>query len=162
MQKDKLTKSQLFRLLKTIAKDIGIDEVIEFCSSIRQECRYVNKPLRERYIKLYTQSFMDPLMDLKSKSFHSEEKIDLAKFIYCVRRLFEMQASKILIISVLYFTFVKEEPFHPIGTPFPGGFIVRKKKGVFYCPVKEKQEDNKNATCDMCVAFQDPKVALNA
>ncbi len=159
MQKDELTKSQLFELLKTMAKDIGIDEIIELCSLIRRECRYVNDNLREGYINLYTRRFMEPFLDLKDKSFHSDEKIDPGRFSYCVHRLFDMRGSKILIIVVLYFTFIKEEPFHPIGTPFPGGFLVRKERGAFYCPVKEKQEDNRNATCDMCIAVQDPKVA---
>lgn len=142
-----------------MAKDIGIDEIIELCNLIRQECRYVNDNLREEYIELYTRRFMEPLIHLKMGRFHGDEKIDHGKFSYCVRRLFDMQASRILIIFVFYFTFIKGEPFHPIGTPFPGGFIVRRENGTFYCPVKEKQEDNKNAICDMCLAVQDPKVA---
>jgi len=37
-----------------------------------------------------------------------------------------------------------------------GGFEVEKKDGVHYCPVKDKQSDNPEALCDICIARQTP------
>jgi uncharacterized protein (UPF0305 family) len=50
--------------------------------------------------------------------------------------------------------FVCDLPGHPVGTPFPGGFIVEKRDGVYYCPVREKEDDVKTSICPFCPARQ--------
>src|SRR5512136_36221 len=50
--------------------------------------------------------------------------------------------------------FVRELPGHPVGTPFPGGFIVEMRDGVYYCPVREKEEDVETSICPFCPAKQ--------
>ena len=54
--------------------------------------------------------------------------------------------------------FVKQEPGHPAGTPFPGGDMVKYIDGVYYCPVREKANDVDAALCPFCPALQTPAI----
>ena len=50
--------------------------------------------------------------------------------------------------------FVLVQPGHPAGTPFPGGFTVEERNGVFYCPIREKADDVETSICPYCPAKQ--------
>jgi uncharacterized protein (UPF0305 family) len=50
--------------------------------------------------------------------------------------------------------FVLDQPGHPVGTPFPGGFTVREKNGTFVCPVRDKEKGVTYAICNVCPAIQ--------
>ncbi len=50
--------------------------------------------------------------------------------------------------------FVCELPGHPVGTPFPGGFLVEERGGTYYCPVREKEDDVESSICPFCPAEQ--------
>jgi uncharacterized protein (UPF0305 family) len=50
--------------------------------------------------------------------------------------------------------FVLEEPGHPVGMPFPGGFIVERRGDNYYCPIREKEKDVPFAICNFCPALQ--------
>ena len=50
--------------------------------------------------------------------------------------------------------FVRELPGHPVGTPFPGGFLVEERDGTYYCPVREKEDDVETSICPFCPAEQ--------
>ncbi len=52
--------------------------------------------------------------------------------------------------------FVRDEPGHPMGTPFPGGFTVHTKKGICYCPIRDKEEEIWHSICNFCPVLQDP------
>ena len=54
--------------------------------------------------------------------------------------------------------FVRHEPGHPVGTPFPGGDMVKYIDGVYYCPVREKANDVDAALCPFCPALQTPAI----
>lgn len=54
--------------------------------------------------------------------------------------------------------FVQYEPGHPVGTPFPGGDMVQRINGVYYCPVREKANDVDAALCPFCPALQTPEI----
>jgi len=54
--------------------------------------------------------------------------------------------------------FVKHEPGHPVGTPFPGGDMVQYIDGIYYCPVQEKANDVDAALCPFCPALQTPAI----
>ncbi len=49
-------------------------------------------------------------------------------------------------------------PGHPVGMPFPGGDKVAVIEGVYYCPVREKQNDVDSALCPFCPALQTPEI----
>lgn len=50
--------------------------------------------------------------------------------------------------------FVLEEPGHPVGTPFPGGFVVERQGDEFFCPIRDKEEDIPFSICNYCPAKQ--------
>jgi len=50
--------------------------------------------------------------------------------------------------------FVLEEPGHPVGTPFPGGFVVEKRSDEYFCPIRDKEEDIPFSICNYCPAKQ--------
>lgn len=52
--------------------------------------------------------------------------------------------------------YVRDEPGHPEGTPFPGGFAVHRKNGKYYCSIRDKEEDVWYSICNFCPALQDP------
>jgi uncharacterized protein (UPF0305 family) len=54
--------------------------------------------------------------------------------------------------------FVRHEPGHPVGTPFPGGDTVQYIDGLYYCPVREKANNVDAALCPFCPALQTPAI----
>lgn len=53
--------------------------------------------------------------------------------------------------------YVRDEPGHPEGTPFPGGFAVYRKNGRYYCAIRDKEEEIWHSICNFCPALQDPE-----
>lgn len=54
-----------------------------------------------------------------------------------------------------FFMFVLDEPGHPAGMPFPGGFRVEKRADGYYCPIRDKEKDVVYSICNFCPAKQD-------
>lgn len=50
--------------------------------------------------------------------------------------------------------FVLDEPGHPVGTPFPGGFVVEGRGGAYSCPIRDKEKDVPYSICNFCPARQ--------
>ncbi|MCK9278661.1 MAG: DUF2115 domain-containing protein [Methanoculleus sp.] len=50
--------------------------------------------------------------------------------------------------------FVRGEPAHPVGTPFPGGQVVDEWEGAYLCPVRDRADDVPFALCPYCPAVQ--------
>ncbi len=50
--------------------------------------------------------------------------------------------------------FVLDQPGHPVGMPFPGGFRVEERAGEFYCPVRDKEKEVLHSICNFCPAKQ--------
>ncbi len=50
--------------------------------------------------------------------------------------------------------FVLDEPGHPVGTPFPGGFTVERRSDGYYCPIRDKEKDVPFSICNFCPAKQ--------
>jgi uncharacterized protein (UPF0305 family) len=50
--------------------------------------------------------------------------------------------------------FVLDEPGHPVGTPFPGGFAVEERDGGYYCPIRDREEEVPYSICNFCPARQ--------
>ena len=69
---------------------------------------------------------------------------------------FRLRLFKFLIAG--FCMFVKQEPGHPVGTPFPGGDMVQYIDGVYYCPVREKTNEVDAALCPFCPALQTPAI----
>ncbi len=50
--------------------------------------------------------------------------------------------------------FVLDEPGHPGGMPFPGGFTVERREDGYYCPIRDKEKDVPFSICNFCPARQ--------
>jgi len=50
--------------------------------------------------------------------------------------------------------FVLDLPGHPVGMPFPGGFKVEERNGVFYCLIRDKEKEVWFSICNFCPARQ--------
>jgi len=50
--------------------------------------------------------------------------------------------------------FVLDEPGHPVGMPFPGGFTVEKRGADFYCLIRDKEKEIPWSICNFCPARQ--------
>jgi hypothetical protein len=50
--------------------------------------------------------------------------------------------------------FVLEEPGHPVGMPFPGGFKVEKRGKDYYCLIRDKEKEIFYSICNFCPALQ--------
>ena len=63
-----------------------------------------------------------------------------------------LRSLKYLIAA--YTIYVRGEPVHPAGMPFPGGYHVELYDGVYYCPVRAVWHDIDEAFCRFCPAVQ--------
>ena len=50
--------------------------------------------------------------------------------------------------------FVLDEPGHPVGMPFPGGFTVEQRGRDYYCLIRDKEKDVFYSICNFCPAKQ--------
>ena len=50
--------------------------------------------------------------------------------------------------------FILDEPGHPVGMPFPGGFRVEKRGREYYCLIRDKEKDVFWSICNFCPARQ--------
>jgi uncharacterized protein (UPF0305 family) len=50
--------------------------------------------------------------------------------------------------------FVLDEPGHPVGMPFPGGFKVEQRGTEYYCLIRDKEKDVFYSICNFCPARQ--------
>ena len=71
--------------------------------------------------------------------------------------MYGMSAGLYYLQLSCFYMFVLDQPGHPIGTPFPGGFSVRQESGEFYCPIRDKEKDVWYSICNFCPARQDER-----
>ncbi|MEI8331168.1 MAG: DUF2115 domain-containing protein [Methanomicrobiales archaeon] len=50
--------------------------------------------------------------------------------------------------------FVLDEPGHPVGMPFPGGFKVEQRGRDYYCLIRDKEKEIVYSICNFCPAKQ--------
>ncbi len=56
--------------------------------------------------------------------------------------------------------FVLDEPGHPVGMPFPGGFKVEQRGRDYYCLIRDKEKDIFYSICNFCPALQSDEPGL--
>ena len=164
-----LNKMDLLQILKKEASNIHIKEIMDATSYLNEDARFMPITKQKEYIKRFTKAFFIRIKDIKEDKWHYiglVDTIQLKDFL----NVLEMQKNKaqshselcfhkIARIVATYTAFIREEPIHPVGTRFPGGFVLRYENGVYYCPVKEKQINTPSALCRFCVSVQDDSVS---
>jgi uncharacterized protein (UPF0305 family) len=53
-----------------------------------------------------------------------------------------------------YTMFILDEPGHPEGMPFPGGFSVERRGSEYYCLIRDKEKEVVYSICNFCPAHQ--------
>jgi uncharacterized protein (UPF0305 family) len=169
-QGDQASKNQLLAMLQEDACKIGLNEIMRSSLHLHRDAAYVQASYREEYIKAYTNGFLIRIKEVKEDKHNYSGQVDVEELNTAIELLEEQEKMvettesaepaffKIYKIISLYTTFIREEPIHQVGTPFPGGFQVKKEKDKFLCPVKKNNEDNPLAVCPFCIAEQDEDV----
>jgi uncharacterized protein (UPF0305 family) len=68
---------------------------------------------------------------------------------------FRNPKNRLFYYLVAAFTmFVLEEPGHPVGMPFPGGFKVERRGKDYYCLIRDKEKEIFYSICNFCPALQ--------
>ena len=68
---------------------------------------------------------------------------------------FQNPKNRLFYYLIAAFTmFVCEEPGHPVGMPFPGGFSVEQRGRDYYCLIRDKEKDVSWSICNFCPALQ--------
>jgi uncharacterized protein (UPF0305 family) len=163
-----LTRAELLEKLKKEAKNIHIKDIMNACNFLLEEGKYVQPSYREKFHNAYLKGFILRIKEVKDDKTSVQKLVDVEELKKSLKLLEEQEAamlnvhphdpnfSKIYQIISIYTTFVLEEPIHVVGSEFPGGFKVKFENKTYYCPVKDKQQDNPNAVCGFCIAEQDP------
>lgn len=166
----KTTKNHLLLVLKEDARKVGLPDIIRSSLYLHQDAKYVQASYRGEYIKAYTNGFLARIREVKADDQHYPGEVDVEELSTAIDLLEEQEKMvgeledsepaffRIYKIISLYTTFIKEEPVHQVGTPFPGGFQVKKEGDKYICPVKKNNEDNPLAVCPFCIAEQDEDV----
>lgn len=154
-------------LLSKLQKELScysVFDLMKIQANLEEESRY----LPPRYKKMFKEKMGEQLFCnykaiVSGDSFQNQD-LDMevyAKFLENFQARLDSRGSGdaddltvLYHLCALYNIFISLTPPHPEGTPFPGGFFVEKRGDEFYCPVKEKQEDNNEALCGFCVAKQ--------
>ncbi|MFA0846497.1 DUF2115 domain-containing protein [Methanobacterium formicicum] len=162
-----ISKNDLLEALKNEANQVHINDFMKTCSFLKKSMEHVHPHYQEEYIKMYTEGYLKGYRDVKNDKrpyrgyLNSEELAEAVKLLESQEELMKKEfgddrSFKPYLVLSLYTTFILEEPVHPVGTPFPGGLKVRKDEGIYYCPVKDNNEDNPLAVCGFCLAQQEP------
>lgn len=165
-----VSKQTLLNVLKCEAGNVHITDIMAAFTHLKKESIYVNAGYREEYDQAYIQSFLMRIKEIRNNKKHYEGLVDInelqkaMKILKNQQKLAEkdhpehMHFFKIYKLITIYTTFIMDEPVHPVGMPFPGGFKIKQEDGIYYCPVKENQKDNPGAVCGICIAEQDEDV----
>ena len=161
----RITKNHLRDLIKSEAKNVHMEDIMLASSFLREDSKYMPASYRKDYIERFSRAFFNRIKDIKEDKNNYFGDIDTAKikeFLKVIKKQHddangknERCFVKIARIISAYTTFVLEEPIHPIGTKFPGGFILYAQNDIYYCPVKKNQQNNPSALCKFCVSVQD-------
>jgi uncharacterized protein (UPF0305 family) len=166
-QADKIFKNNIMCILQNLANTISVHDLMIATAILRDDGKYVQKNYREEYFEIYIKYFIMRIKDVKEDKVKYNEIVDKKEFREAIellesqftnKNLYKNEKDKFPIIYTiisLYTTFILDEPIHPVGTPFPGSLKVKYDKGIYLCPVKDKQSENPNAVCKFCIAKQE-------
>lgn len=166
---NEIRRKNLLTMLKTEARLITIQDIMQASYFLIEDAQYIQGSYRKEYIKAYTMAFITRIKEVKEHQQYDNTSLNLQEVQGAVTLLLEQEKQvgeedgfdpaffQIYKIISIYTTFIREEPVHPVGTPFPGGLEVKYDGEKFICPVKERQKDNPGAVCGFCIAQQDPE-----
>jgi len=165
---DELSKNELRDVIKAEAGNIHIKDIMLAAAFLRDDAQYMPKSYRDDYIERFSKAFFSKIKEIKEDKQDHPGDVDRKSLIEFLELLAKQSIDsktnpekcfvKIARIISTYTTFVCEEPIHPVGTKFPGGFVLHIENGKYLCPVKQRQMKNPSALCKFCVSIQDKKI----
>jgi len=103
---------------------------------------HAGEPIRDREI------FEKFCMMIPEGCFTWDEHAERTPFHYSPRH-------RLLYYLMAAFTmFVLDQPGHPVGMPFPGGFAVEDRNGIYYCLIRDREKEVFFSICNFCPAQQ--------
>lgn len=163
-------KQALLNALKYEAGTVHITDIMAASAHLKEDFKYIQASYREEYHQIYVESFLIRIKEIRDNKNRYDGFVESNKLQEAIKILEEQKKQaeldhnrhihffKIYRLIAVYTTFILDEPIHPVGMPFPGGFKVTYERGTYYCPIKESQKDNSKAVCGICIAKQDKNV----
>ncbi|WP_440951934.1 DUF2115 domain-containing protein [Methanococcoides sp. FTZ1] len=156
-----MNTEDLLTSLRKAAKEMPLSDLMKARAFMVRSASALPKKYREAYsTELFNYLYTIFSDIINSKTPGNNETIDQQKYDDLIGRIKEIGTSedrnqeyfnRLVKITVPYLVFIVKRPIHPIGMVFPGGDRVLEKDGIFYCPVKEKQNDVEVALCKFCI-----------
>ena len=155
-------QQSLLLLLKKELSSYSIFDFMKVQTFFEKDCKDLPLVYKEKFKKKMLGHLFDNFKSILSNKDFQDQSFDIEQYREFLEQ-FETklidthelpQMSVLYYFSAIYNIFITNTPPHPEGTPFPGGFIVEKIGEEYFCPVKEKQENNVEAICKFCVAKQ--------
>jgi uncharacterized protein (UPF0305 family) len=157
-------------LAVALAAELGRLNVLDLqriSASLEREVNKLPSPYREKIRPYFTEQLFGSYFKLMRM--HGDGKITGLKGSVKDKKTFEDfcrmvierdEGEEEMLFGGYYYQvscfvmFVLDEPGHPIGMPFPGGFIVERRDDGYYCPIRDKEKDVPFAICNFCPAKQ--------
>lgn len=155
-------QQSLLLLLKKELSSYSIFDFMKVQAFFEKDCRDLPPVYKEKFRKKMLGHLFDNFKSILSSAEFRNESFDVERYGEFLEQFGTKltdthevpQMAVLYYFSAMYDIFITNTPPHPEGTPFPGGFVVEKMGDDYFCPVKEKQEDNVEAICKFCVAKQ--------
>ena len=171
------TKGELVRNLACEVERYSVFDLQVICGRLHHEVERLPSPYREAVRPFFIEQLFGThhrlLLMSRSGSYDTmkEPLTDAALFSEYLRMIpeacfcREIQSDYIpefntpyqglfYFLMAAFLMFVLDQPGHPVGMPFPGGFRVEDRGGDFYCPVRDKEKEVAHSICNFCPAKQ--------
>lgn len=162
-QGDEISGNNLLSVLKDYAGKISVFELMEMITYSDSTFEEVNDKWKRLGNEMQVKTFIERIKSINVDENDYDGEIDGSEFRKYLNELkntlgqYDESLSKnyeICILSVLYANFILKEPIHPEGSVFPGSGKVFKKDDEYFCPARDGNENNPNAFCRLCIAYQ--------
>lgn len=171
------TKGELARTIAREVERYSVFDLQVICGRLHHEVERLPSPYREavrpffieqlfgthhRLLQMFRCGYFDPLREpIADTALFSAYLHMVPEACFCR----EIQSDYIpefntpyqglfYFLMAAFLMFVLDQPGHPVGMPFPGGFRVEDRCGVFYCPVRDKEKEVPYSICNFCPAKQ--------
>ncbi|MHC1602198.1 MAG: DUF2115 family protein [Methermicoccaceae archaeon] len=157
------SRTELFHLTQHIIRLYSIHDLQGLYHHVIRGLRYVPEPYRGRLLPKTLEQLFGTYQRMLAQ--HTPPELELLvdggkipSFVRDARAAIESSDDRkealLYYLLLAYRLFVEGIPGHPEGTPFPGGKAVERVGGVYFCPVRDKEDDVPGALCKYCGAEQ--------
>jgi len=157
-----MDSKELFKNLKENARDYPVSDLIKVKYYFDQAVEVVLEKYRENFVYSYFGLYYETLIEIKNKS-ESEildfevDEIEIQNLNERLDSIYfglekEKRNKEVLNIQKIvypYLVFISKKPLHHLSLRFPGGKTIIEKNGIYFCPIRDSQE-NDLGICEFC------------